>query len=138
MNSSLETAIALHQFRNPSPSQRASLAAIEIEISMREGRLGPHANVIALAKELEEFSRKEPDAFSLKGLTYANLFWPNYEDWRGKTAGELEVQINLFSKELRCFEELDEEKQRELINYCIRLSKLEQANDNSYRRRLVA
>ena len=136
MDPDLERAIGLAKMMNPDLSLRASLSAIEIDSYMngKGGRYFTHTT--KLSKELEDFSREEPDP--LKSLMYANLLWPSWDDLKGKTTVDAYLQINLFAKELGCFEELDRDEQKVLLNNCIELSKLSRAHGNPYRMRLAA
>ena len=108
----------------------SSLAAIEIELYLRKRKSGSNEYSKKLAQEIDRKMR-DNFIFSRDFFIMESLLWPNYEDLQGKTTGDLEVQVNLFTKELRYFEELNREKQEELLGMCLRLSRLELASQDS-------
>ena len=136
--SDLEGAIHLEELMNPDKEidlwRRAIFSATEIEVYMREGKRFGHSHVRKLAQELESFSREKPDI--LRADIYSRLLWPNWDDLEGKTTTDAYLQINLFAKDLRYFEELSRERQEKLRETCDKLSKL--AHSNLYRLRLAA
>lgn len=57
-------------------------------------------------------------------LCYAISGRKNFEKyWKGKTHPELLLQVNLVAKELRDFNKLPPERQKNLTGFCIRLSR---------------
>lgn len=112
-------------------SLMASLSAIEIEVYMNKGtRFDQKSNVRELAEELEGFSREKPDMF--RADLYSRFLWPSMDDFKTKTENDIYLQMNLFAKDLKYFEELSRDKQEELRENCTKLSRLAMAQGNPF------
>ncbi len=72
-----------------------------------------------LSDELYKISRNHSN---LDMLLMAEVIWPSKEDWKGKKIGDVEVQTWLLAKDFSTFVNLLEEKQKELLGVCYRLS----------------
>jgi len=68
----------------------------------------------------------------------AEVIWPNNEDLKGKEKDDVYRQINLLAKDLACFKEFSRERQEELRDVCIELSKRSMYYSNPYRLGLAA
>lgn len=53
----------------------------------------------------------------------AETIWPDKKDWEGKNRGDIQLQTWLFAKDLLKFRDFSREKQEELRNTCIELSR---------------
>ena len=100
----------------------ASLSAIGID-SHIHGLIKEknYFHIKELAKKLGEFLKKQSDPTDLVML--GEVVWPNIEDWEGKKNDDVYLQINLFAKDLAYFKEFPRERQEELRDVCVELSK---------------
>lgn len=100
---------------------RLSSLAIDSAISIDKHLRGKaeendYDSVMALAQEIQEYSGSYLDL--TKRVMFAELIWPNKEDWRGKTQEEVNLQLHLLSKDLYCFRELSRKSQEGLMKAC--------------------
>ena len=112
----------------------ASLSAIAIDSHITEqANKKNYSNVRDLSKRLRMLSNKE-ELNPTGLLMFAKVIWPNDEDLKGKKDCDVYPQVNLLAKDLACFEELSREKQKELRNVCLELSKKSQYYSHLYKR----
>jgi len=95
-----------------------------------------YSNVEELVKELYKRSKEQSNPTSL--IMLAKVIWPNNEDLKGKKKDDVYLQTNLLAKDLACFREFPRERQEELRNVCIELSKRSMYYSDSYRLGLAA
>lgn len=114
-----------------------SLSAIAIDFHInKKANEKDYSNVKELAKELDRLSKKQVDPTGLVML--AEVIWPNNEDLKGKEKDDVYRQINLLAKDLACFKEFPRERQEELRDVCVELSKRSMYYSNPYRLGLAA
>jgi hypothetical protein len=114
-----------------------SLSAIAIDFHInKKANEKDYSNVKELAKELDRLSKKQVDPTGLVML--AEVIWPNNEDLKGKEKDDVYLQINLLAKDLACFKEFPRERQEELRDICVELSKESMYYSNPYRLGLAA
>ena len=100
----------------------ASLSAITIDSYLNwRVKKKEYSYVKKLVKELDGLSKEQLDPAGLIMLT--EVIWPNKEDLKGKQDGDVYLQTNLLAKDLACFREFPRERQEELRDVCVRLSK---------------
>ncbi len=116
----------------------ASLSAIAIDSHITEqANKKNYSNVRDLSKRLRMLSNKEElDPTGL--LMFAKVIWPNDEDLKGKKDCDVYPQVNLLAKDLACFKEFPIERQKELRNVCVGLSKKVAHYSNLYGLKLVS
>ena len=99
-----------------------SLSAIAIDSHLNwRIKKKEYSYVKDLAKELDGLSKEQLDPAGL--IMLAEVIWPNKEDLKGKQDGEVYLQTNLLAKDLACFREFPRERQEELRDVCVKLSK---------------
>ena len=103
-----------------------SFVAIDSALSIDRHLLGKaeekdYETIKTLAREIENYSKDYLDL--TKRVMFAEVVWPNKEDWKGRTLDEVNLQINFFSKDLYCFKELSKERQKTLREVCTDLCK---------------
>jgi len=99
-----------------------SLSAITIDSHLNwRVKKKEYSYVKKLVKELDGLSKEQLDPAGLNML--AEVIWPNKEDLKGKQDGDVYLQTNLLAKDLACFREFPRERQEELRDVCVRLSK---------------
>ncbi len=100
----------------------ASESAIAIDSHIK-GRVKEkdYSNVEELANKLDKFSKEQLDPIGL--LMLAEVIWPNNKDLMGKREYHVYRQTNRLAKDLACFREFPKEKQEELRDVCVELSK---------------
>jgi len=114
-----------------------SLSAIAIDFHInKKANEKDYSNVKELAKELDKLSKKQSDPTGL--LMLAEVIWPNNEDLKGKEKDDVYLQTNLLAKDLACFREFPRERQEELRNVCVELSRRSMYYSNPYRLELAA
>jgi hypothetical protein len=115
----------------------ASLSAIAIDFHInKKANEKDYSNVKDLSKKLDELSKEHLDPISLFML--AEVIWPNKEDLKGKQDGNFYLQTNLLAKDLACFREFPRERQEELRDVCVELSKRSMYYSDSYGLELAA
>ena len=67
-----------------------------------------------------------------------DTIWPNREDWKGKTVEDTKLQTWLFAKDLETLTELSRERQEELRDACLSLSRNAQRYSRPFILRLAA
>jgi hypothetical protein len=99
-----------------------SLSAITIDSHLNwRVKKKEYSYVKKLVKELDGLSKEQLDPAGL--IMLAEVIWPNKEDLKGKQDGDVYLQTNLLAKDLACFREFPRERQEELRDVCVKLSK---------------
>ena len=115
----------------------ANLSAIAIDFHInKKANEKDYSNVKDLSKKLDELSKEQSDPIGL--IMLADVIWPNKEDLKGKQDGDFYLQTNLLAKDLACFREFPKERQEELRDVCVELSKRSMYYSNPYRIGLAA
>ena len=105
----------------------ASEAAIDIDNYLRiktqeEKSIQDLAHLIDTLTEGESPRVNLPDNCTV--LSYALSGREKFEEyWKGKHINEVTLQTKLIARNLRAFKSLTKEKQEELSNFCVRLSR---------------
>ncbi len=105
----------------------ASETAIDID-NYIGGRSQENKSVLYLSKLLEDATQGEnpeakfPDNCLVLGYSISGREKFN-EYWKGKNIDEMVLQIKLISKDLEDFKNLSMTQQKDLMNFCVRLSK---------------
>lgn len=115
----------------------ASLSAIAID-SHINGRVKEkdYSNVKELVKKLDGLSKEQSNPTGL--IMLADVIWPDNEDLKGKEKDDVYLQINLLAKDLACFREFSRDRQEELRDVCVELSRRSMYYSDSYRIGLAA
>jgi len=99
-----------------------SLSAITIDSHLNwRVKEKEYSYVKKLANELDGLSKEQLDPAGL--IMLAEVIWPNKEDLKGKQDVDVYLQTNLLAKDLACFREFPRERQEELRDVCVKLSK---------------
>jgi len=110
----------------------ANLSAIAIDFHInKKANEKDYSNVKDLSKKLDELSKEYLDPISLFML--ADVIWTNNEELRKKEANDVYRQTNLLAKDLACFRKFPRERQEELRDICVELSKKSMYYSNPYR-----
>lgn len=110
----------------------ANLSAIAIEFHINEtAKKENYSNVKDLSKKLNEFSKEQLDPTGL--IMLAEVIWSDDKDLIGKREDDVYLQANLLAKDLACFREFPRERQEELRDVCVELSKKSMYYSNPYR-----
>jgi|TARA_B100000315_G_C14519175_1_gene560672 hypothetical protein len=117
----------------------ASSAAMAIDNYVhRESTIEDHYRI----KELVEYLDTEAEQEFLSPTTqlmYAELFWPNKEDGRGKRQKDIQKEISHLAEELSELRVVSSDRQEQLIGVCTNLSnKVMAYTSTDYRRGLAA
>ena len=101
----------------------ASLSAMVIDSYINNWRIKKkeYFYVKELIKELDRLSKERLDLGGLVML--AEVIWPNNEDLKRKEKDDVYLQTNLLAKNLARFREFSKEKQEELKDVCVDLSR---------------
>lgn len=99
--------------------------ASDAEIAIDNHRLGKateeqYQNVRNLSNSLYEIAKGYDPSTE---FMMDDVIWPNRKDWVGKTRDDTRLQTWLFAKNLETFTYLSKERQRELLDACLRLSR---------------
>lgn len=110
----------------------ASSSAIAIDSHTKErANKEDYSNVKELAKELDKFSKEKLDPRGLFML--AEVIWPDNKELLGKEDDDAYLQVNLLAKDLDYFRKFPRERQKELRDICVKLSKKSMDYSDPYR-----
>lgn len=111
----------------------ANLSAIAIDSHIIRGLANEkdYSNVKELVKKLDKFSKEKSDPTRLQML--AEVIWPDNKDLMEKEEDHAYLQVNLLAKDLDCFREFPRERQEELRDVCVKLSKKSMDYPDQYR-----
>jgi hypothetical protein len=99
----------------------ANNSAIEIDSNIIRKVYTGYSYVRELAQEMENASRNYLDSTEI--LLFVEVIWPNEKDRIGRNVDEVYLQTNLLAKDLFHFSKFPKERQEELRNICVGLSR---------------